>query len=174
MLAQHSSASVEHYTPQYVVDAAVRTMGDIDLDPASCEFANRTVKSREYFNSDGLTRHWSGRVFLNPPGGRGSVKQWWCKLLKHYSARDVSQAVFLAFSLEFLQNGQVGECRSPTQFPICIPRKRIAFIGQDGLEQKNPTHANAIIYLPPFDNQLGTVATFRRAFAGIGDVLLPA
>lgn len=70
---RHSSSTPEHYTPGHVVEAARATLGEIDLDPASCEAANRVVQAKRYFtkNDNGFIQPWSGRVFLNPPGG-------WC------------------------------------------------------------------------------------------------
>lgn len=85
-LARHSSESNEHYTPAPIVEAARRTMGSIDLDPASCARANETVKAACFFDveANGFRRSWHARregdhvalsrpsnVFLNPPGG-------WC------------------------------------------------------------------------------------------------
>lgn len=85
-LAQHSSKSVEHYTPVDVVERARRTLGGIDLDPASCALANEVVRATRWFGDGevggqgnllhtveprgGLFREWHGRVFLNPPGGK--------------------------------------------------------------------------------------------------------
>jgi hypothetical protein len=71
MIAQHSSKTSEHFTPPAVVEAARRVLGGIDLDPASCAEANATVGAFQFFASpaDGLLKRWSGRVFLNPPGG---------------------------------------------------------------------------------------------------------
>lgn len=76
--ARHSSESVEHYTPPEIIEATHATMGGIDLDPASSEIANRTVKARRFFSaaSNGFLLPWSdptntpSRVFLNPPGGQ--------------------------------------------------------------------------------------------------------
>ncbi len=70
-LARHSSETNEHYSPPMVVVPARETMGDIDLDPASCEEANRLVQAGQIYTyaDDGYTRPWFGRVFLNPPGG---------------------------------------------------------------------------------------------------------
>ncbi len=69
--ARHSSESNEHFTPPAIVDAARALLGGIDLDPASCEAANRTVKAERIFTKqdNGFAREWNGRVFLNPPGG---------------------------------------------------------------------------------------------------------
>ena len=80
---QHSSDSVEHYTPASVVEAARATLGGFDLDPFSCDEANQTVRARSYFDGvdsvvgttrfprrgNGWIRPWHGRVFINPPGG---------------------------------------------------------------------------------------------------------
>lgn len=70
--AKHSSKSVEHFTPHDVVEAARELMGGIDLDPASCAAANKYIRATTFYTQrrNGLKRRpWSGRVFLNPPGG---------------------------------------------------------------------------------------------------------
>ena len=71
MNAKHASASVEHYTPPEIVEAAREVLGVIELDPATSVEANRVVRAIEIMttSSNGLTRRWRGRVFLNPPGG---------------------------------------------------------------------------------------------------------
>lgn len=70
-IVQHSSESVEWYTPPAILDAARDLMGGIDLDPASCALANRHVRAVAYIDErhDGLGARWAGRVWLNPPGG---------------------------------------------------------------------------------------------------------
>ena len=44
-LIQHSSLSVEHFTPKSIVSPARRTLGAIDLDPASCAAGNEVVQA---------------------------------------------------------------------------------------------------------------------------------
>jgi len=68
---KHSSESTEHMTPADYVEAAREVLGVIELDPASSELANGTVRARRYFTKadDGFAQRWGGRVFLNPPGG---------------------------------------------------------------------------------------------------------
>ena len=39
------SGKFEWYTPESIIELARETMGSIDLDPASCEAANRTVEA---------------------------------------------------------------------------------------------------------------------------------
>ena len=69
---RHSSETNEHYTPREYPDAAREVMGAIDLDPASSEQANALIRSTDYFTAvdNGFVRHWHGRVWLNPPGGK--------------------------------------------------------------------------------------------------------
>lgn len=60
------------YTPSDYIEAARRVLGGIDLDPASDEKANATIKAAEIYTEDqnGLDQTWYGRVWLNPPYGR--------------------------------------------------------------------------------------------------------
>ncbi|MDB4998269.1 MAG: Modification methylase Bsp6I [Myxococcaceae bacterium] len=68
---RHSSESNEYYSPKPLVEAARATLGRIDLDPASCEFANELVGADVFYSEqdNGFPREWNGRTFLNPPGG---------------------------------------------------------------------------------------------------------
>jgi ParB family transcriptional regulator, chromosome partitioning protein len=44
-------------------------MGAFDLDPASCEEANQTVKATKFYGAadNGLEHEWYGKIWLNPP-----------------------------------------------------------------------------------------------------------
>ena len=63
------SGEIEWYTPRQYLDAAVKVMGAIDLDPASSDAAQYNVQATKYFTlkDDGLSQRWFGRVFCNPP-----------------------------------------------------------------------------------------------------------
>lgn len=167
MNPRHTTKTVEHYTPESVVEAARKVLGAIDLDPASCALANATVKAARYFDRehDGLTQQWSGRVFLNPPGGlvgrKSSAVVWWDKLVRAWNAGDVSAAIFVGFNIEILRSAQ--SCYLPVQaFARCYPRSRLRFDGD------SPTHANVIAYLhPTFAGDCG-YQDFADAFSRIG------
>ncbi len=181
--AQHSSVSNEHYTPPAVILAASRTMGGIDLDPASCGKANKVVGATSYFTKadDGLTQKWHGRVFLNPPGGKTAGKSnaalWWNKLATEWETGRVQQAIFVGFSIEILQTSQRGSGMVPLDFPFCIPSGRLDFLNEELQPQGSPTHANVIVYMPHMrigggDPQAG-ISRFRAAFQSIGRVVVP-
>ena len=58
------------YTPIEIIERVKLVFGGtIDLDPASCEEANKTVGALHYFDEqqDGLKQQWFGNVFCNPP-----------------------------------------------------------------------------------------------------------
>ena len=59
----------EWYTPAQYIESARKVMGSIDLDPASNDFANETVKATTYFDEsmNGLDQEWFGNIWLNPP-----------------------------------------------------------------------------------------------------------
>ena len=182
--AQHSTKSVEHYTPRTIVEAARRALGGrIDLDPASSTLANRTVGARRIFTEldNGLAQPWHGNVLMNPPGGRLKNKSmqcvWWRKCYAEWLARRVDAVVVIAFSIELLQNAQGGTSGelTPLDFPFCVPRKRIAFCSPDGdtvVQKTSPTHANAIVFLP--NDAPGSIELFCSAFEAIGQVVVPA
>lgn len=93
------SGDYERYTPKVYVDAARRVMGRIDLDPASCAEANKTVGATHFFSEDvnGLLQDW-GRgitVWMNPPYARDLVKEFCEKLVAQYRAENVTAAICL-------------------------------------------------------------------------------
>ena len=181
----HSSATAEHYTPPEIVEAAREVMGGIDLDPASCAEANTIVKAAAYYDSDGLSRPWYGRVFLNPPGGKldrnlnpigakdgpgyAASAVWWWKLLDELDAGRVTQAVFVCFSLNVFQNSQRDGGPPPYLFPFVVPSSRLKFWGaKTPIGTGAPSHPNAIVYVPPDENI--ALARFDRVFSKFGAV----
>lgn len=166
--ALHSMASPEWYTPAPFVEAAREVMGGIDLDPASCAQANETVRAATFYDqaADGLSQPWAGRVFLNPPGGRGLVRAFWERLITHWRDGRVSQAIWIGYSLEQLQTLQSCPLGSPLDFELCFTSRRISFEAPGG-GKRSPTHSNFIAYLPgdPLDN-----VRFEAAFERFGKV----
>lgn len=88
----NNSHDSEWYTPSCYIDSARAVMGSIDLDPASCDIANVTVKAETFYNAenDGLLQEWSGNVWLNPPYDK--VQKFVEKLI---NSDKVTQAIVL-------------------------------------------------------------------------------
>jgi ParB family chromosome partitioning protein len=186
-VAKHSAKSAEHYTPPWIIDKARAVMGGIDLDPASNAFVNRsTVKATRLHSQedDGLAQAWAGSVFLNPPGGRIGGKSnagiWWAKLLHEYAVGAVTQAIFVAYSLELMQTAQPRGVLPPQAFPFCVPRTRVRYLVRDGdtlTAGDSPPNASAVVYLPrrvadDLDDET-CVAAFKSIFSEQGYVAVP-
>src|SRR5262249_46252551 len=138
--ANFSSESVEWYTPARYLEAVHKVMGGVDLDPASNMQANGFVQAAKYFDKeeDGLKQDWFGRVFLNPPYGRGednksSLAGLFCqKAVEQYECGNVQSCIILVNSLHS-QSWQ-----APLyNYPICLVDHRIQFLSGDGEKNKN-------------------------------------
>jgi hypothetical protein len=140
---RHSSASNEHFTPPEIVDPGrVALGGVIDLDPASCALANRIVRATRIFTEadDGLSRPWGSveapsTVWLNAPGGKtgndSNQARWWHRLVAEWQSGRVRSAVFVAFSVEFLQVAQSSAPPgglTPLRLPFCVPSARVDYL----------------------------------------------
>lgn len=88
---------IEWITPRPFIHLAKSVMGDIDLDPASSDAAQRNVQARRYFTPerDGLRERWFGRIWLNPPQGRGATAPFTKKLISDYRSGNVDEAIIL-------------------------------------------------------------------------------
>lgn len=180
-IAQHSSITNEHYTPLDIVDLARKTMGGIDLDPATTEAVNRDrIKANVYYTQEtnGLDHPWFGKVWLNPPGGRignkSSAAVWWSALAKEWDFGRTEQAIFLGFTLEIFATSQDSDLWiGDDMFAFCIPRHRIEFDKDvDGVYTPggSPAHSNVIVYLPPIHRREDHLKRFRRNFEKLGAV----
>ena len=74
--------SVEWYTPSDVVEAARKTLGVIELDPATAP--HNPVGALEHYSSGGLEKPWTDGTFVNPPYGSGFDR--WCEKIALESA----------------------------------------------------------------------------------------
>jgi hypothetical protein len=138
--ASVQSKSNEWYTPAKYIEAAREVMGGIDLDPASCEMANRVVKAKRYYTKedDGLSNKWHAEsVWCNPPygnvvplsGAKGSYQRFFVqKLLVEYKKRNIEQAIVL-----LLGNCCFNRYFVPLwDYPICFHDGNIYFYREDG------------------------------------------
>jgi len=165
-LINQTSNRVEWYTPEHIIEAARSTMGGvIDLDPASCEIANRTVRARHYYTADhdGLSQKWYQNVWLNHPFGRKTNKPWISKLLAEYGAGRVEQACCITFASTSEQWFQ-----PLLQFPICLLSPRVNYLGPDGQPVKGVTKGSCVAYLGPDEDR------FIESFSDLGAVMIPA
>jgi len=140
--------SNEWYTPALYIEAARSVMGGIDLDPASCEMANRAVKATRYYtqSENGLAQPWHALIWLNPPF---SEQGKWCKkLLREYERGAISHAVFQGL----------------WRYPICFADHQVIF-NRPGASPYHIYHGVCFVYLGPNE------ARFIEVFSKFGTVV---
>ena len=160
----NNSGHNEWYTPAEYIEAARKAMGGIDLDPASSEIANRTVKASIYFTAedDGLSKPWTGRVWMNPPYAQPLVAQFSDTISEHFDAGEITQACVLvnnATETAWFQR-MVASADA-----VCFPRGRVKFLNPDGAPVGAPLQGQAVIY---FGNRM---EAFSERFSTFGPVL---
>ncbi|MDJ0579059.1 DNA N-6-adenine-methyltransferase [Crocosphaera sp.] len=162
----HSSKTTEWYTPPHLIELARKVMGKIDLDPASNNVAQKWIKAEKYYTieDDGLTKIWTGNVWLNPPYGNGITTKWIDKLLEEYGSMVMPEAIILvrpAVSSRWFNTLAQNFVRCETLF-------RIRFIDANGTEQKSPAHGNVLFYVGKKN-----MGTFVEVFDRIGVISRP-
>jgi hypothetical protein len=148
-----SSDSIEWYTPPEIRAAVVEALGGkVDVDP--CADPGRTFPASEHFTIDdnGLLKRWAGRVYMNPPYGRG-ISAWTTKLRDELRDGWATEAVALLPART--DTTWWHELAPPV---VCLIRGRLQF---SGYEQSAP-FPSAAVY---FGRHRGT---FVRAFAPLG------
>lgn len=139
-----NTGEVEWYTPAVYIEAARKIMGGIDLDPASCETANKTVKATKYYskNNDGLSKKWAGRVWLNPPYAAGVVDDFVDKL--EDEAKNIEAAIVLVNNATdtrwFLSLSVLSSA-------VCFLSGRVRFINKHGDPVGAPLQGQAVVYI---------------------------
>lgn len=132
----------EWITPRPYIHLAKTVMGDIDLDPASSDVAQRNVEARHYFTpkEDGLKQRWYGRVWLNPPQGRGGTAPFMRKLIEHHRSGDVEEAIVLVPNS--LDTKWAHDLMNETGLAV-FKQGRISF---ESHERKSATPANGQVF----------------------------
>ena len=125
---RHANGVYEWYTPEAFIILVRRVLGQIDLDPASSEKANRIVRATKiYTQSDnGLNKTWRGKIFMNPPFKNKLIKQFVSKLLQHIRSSEVTEAILLTDSCT--DTGWFQDALSLAA-AYCFPKGRLKFYG---------------------------------------------
>lgn len=138
-----SSKSDDWYTPPSEVELVRQVLGTIDLDPASCETANRIVQARHYYTivDNGLAQKWFGRVFCNPP--YGGQAQMFCHRAHHDYYKGLVDEVILLVSA----NAAGAQWFAPMwEHLVCFRQGRTKFVDANGTPGA-PTFNNAYVYM---------------------------
>jgi hypothetical protein len=156
-----SSASVEWYTPAYIVEGVIAVMGAIDCDPCSNPAPYNVPATVHYTKADdGLAQTWEGRVFMNPPFGGNSMQHWMAKLRTELALGRCSEAICLVPArTEARWFQQLWQADA-----MCFTRGRIEFIGG---KRSGNVIGTAFGYWGPH------VERFTASFCSMGQIIYP-
>lgn len=155
----NNSGENEWYTPPQYIEAAREVMGAIDLDPASSEVADRTVKAGTFYTKDdnGLGKEWYGRVWMNPPYAQPLIQYFAEKIVDEYDEGNIDEAVVLVNNATETKWFQA-LARAATA--ICFPMGRIKYLDATGTPANTPLQGQAFLYFGP--NQGRFIAVFEK------------
>ena len=140
----HNAGDNEWYTPKEYIEAAVRVIGSINIDPASSKEANKVIGADRFFgkNEDGLQQEWPGNVWMNPPYSQPLCTQFCEYLVRQHKAGITKEAIVLvnnATETEWFQN------MARYAGALCFPKGRIKFWCPE--KTSAPLQGQALLYL---------------------------
>ena len=154
-----SSGENEWYTPPKYIESAKKVMGEIDLDPASSEDANRHIGADEYYtqDNDGLNKQWKGKTWMNPPYSKELIPRFISKLTYHVKNGDIIESIVL-----------VNNATDTTWFKelasvvsvVVFTEGRIKFLDDSMKPVNTPLQGQAICYIG--DNKEKFIAEFAK------------
>ncbi|GAA03207.1 hypothetical protein [Photobacterium leiognathi] len=188
-LINQSSGEFEYYTPIEYVEPARKLMGGIDLDPASCDIANKVVRATTIYTKEdnGLSKPLYGRVFMNHPFHRGEkacpsersrCKKKTCIKRGHHIDKDIpSNFDWITHLVDAYEQGLVKEAVCVTfanmseiwmkkllRYPQLFPDGRIHYRLPTGDIADSATKGSVVTYL-------GTdIQKFKRCFGHLGEI----
>lgn len=142
---QHNSGNNEWYTPVHFIEAARKTMGSINTDPASCAVAQLNVKADVFYTEDtnGLDKPWFGNVWMNPPYSGKLIKLFIQKLSEELASGNITQATVLVDNATETQwaDSLLRKCDA-----VCFLTKRIKFLDETGKPKNTPLQGQMVLY----------------------------
>ena len=158
-------------TPQ-IIERARKVMGNISFDPTSDPVQQVLVDADSVpsVESNPLTEHWHGNVFVSPKGAVKNNRMWFNKTPSEYRNNYINSFIFFTSASELIR-------ASPAvlDYPYCIPFKRVKQLRANatGFETVSPSTWNLIVYGPPLEQALTNidrVSLFYSTFRDIGRI----
>jgi len=158
-----TSGDYNWYTPEKYIELSREVMGSIDLDPASCNEANKIVKADKFYtkDEDGLLQPWYGNVFCNPPYNFPNVEMFSEKMVDSYKSGKIKQGILLTHSSTDTRWWHIAFMSSSA---ICFTLGRINFLNANASEKISPLKGQTFMYFGENTDR------FSESFKTIGSI----
>ena len=134
------------FTPPYIINLAREVLGHIDVDPASNVIAQNWIQADTFYTEEtnGLTKDWNGKVWVNPPYSASLIKKFTKKFLEEYENGNMKEGIMLTnSSTDSLWN-------IPLQQGLqAYTNGRISFLQPDLTEKGKGSRGQLFTYLGP-------------------------
>ena len=136
----------EWYTNPHIIDLAREVLGHINIDPASNVIAQNWIQADTFYTEEtnGLTKDWNGKVWVNPPYSASLIKKFTKKFLEEYENGNMVEGIMLTNS------------GTDTQFNIQLQQGLqaytngcISFLQPDLTEKGKGSRGSLFTYLGP-------------------------
>jgi hypothetical protein len=156
----------EWYTPARYVELARRVLGTIDVDPASNDIAQQTVRAATYYTAEtnGLDKPWRGKVWMNPPYSRELIGRFIGKLVEEHQSGRCTEAIVLTHNSTDTRwaASLFGGARA-----LCFTRGRVRFVSPKG-KFAAPAMGQLLSYFGRRPDR------FASVFREVGHIVTPA
>lgn len=164
---QLSSSSNQWHTPpsflQLVKDAFQGN--EVDLDPCSDERAQQHVQAAQHYTveDNGLSKSWTGRVFVNPPfgthGGLSLSGAFFEKAMMEYQMGHATEIILLL-------KAAIGYAWfwPVLQWPHAWLHRRVSFLSDGQSDSHQNPHGSVVVYMGP------NIAQFFQAFKAVASI----
>lgn len=161
MNAQHLATTGSWFTPPRYIEATVRVIGPIDLDPCSCARAQLIVKARRFYTAadDPLNRWWGSRSktgYCNSPGSCdpdgdknfgvcGNDSRCSCKLPMQFLTKCIEETrkgmdiIYTAYSVNMIRQIPTDLIIGGLGLTMAVPKVRVAYIDPVTMEPRRET-----------------------------------
>lgn len=141
----HNTGFYEWYTPSEIIESARECMGSIDLDPASCIEANKTVKAEKIYTEkeNGIEQRWKGNIWLNPPYKNELITKFANRLNEEIENGMIETACAIVNNATETEWFQLMIQKANA---ICFPKGRVKFYDVSQEHKSAPLQGQAILY----------------------------
>ncbi|MCC8036137.1 MAG: phage N-6-adenine-methyltransferase [Rikenellaceae bacterium] len=150
--------SDEWYTPPEII----RSLGEFDLDPASCKEAydlNHSAKEIYTKEDNGLVLPWHGRIWLNPPYSNPLIQRFLEKMSLH------NKGIALTFSK--IEAKWFHDIVLAHATAIKFLYDRVRFLRADGTRGLQPRNGSMLIAYGNEDAEILSANTIKGKFINL-------